>query len=88
LVEIQSKKSEVREPRSFCELGLKPKVDQNMLVWDWKAWLSPHLQELRQFKDFCMFQFTLNQDGEPTIMYKKNILDTTWLGFEGSLREG
>jgi hypothetical protein len=58
-----------------------------MLVWDWKAWLGPHLQELQGFKDFRAFWFHLDQNGAPIIMYKNNILETTWLGFEGSLRE-
>jgi hypothetical protein len=31
-----------------------------MLVWDWKAWLGPHLRELQGFKDFRAFWFQLD----------------------------
>jgi hypothetical protein len=74
--------------KAFKKSPIKPQVDRNMLVWDWKAWLSPFLRDLRQFKDCQAFRFTLNQEQEPTIMYKTNILESTWVGFEGSLREG
>jgi hypothetical protein len=74
--------------KAFKRSPIKPEVDQNMLVWNWKAWLSPFLRDLRQFKDFRAFRFTLDQEQVPTIMYKTNILESTWRGFEGSLREG
>jgi hypothetical protein len=74
--------------KAFCKSPLKPDFDENMLVWDWKAWLHPHLRDLKGVKDFQAFRFTLNKDSDPVIMYKNNILDSAWLGFEGSLHDG
>jgi hypothetical protein len=65
-----------------------PEVDENMLVWDRKIWLVPHLCSLKRFKDFCSFRFTLNQVHDPVFIYKNSILEHTWIGFQGSLVDG
>jgi hypothetical protein len=74
--------------KAFRKSPLKPDFDENMLVWDWKAWLHPHLRDLKGFKDFWAFRFTLNEDSDLVMMYKNSILDSAWLGFEGSLHDG
>jgi hypothetical protein len=74
--------------KAFHKSPLKPDLDENMLVWDWKALLHPYLQDLKRFKDFWDFRFTLNEDSDPVMMYKNSILDSAWLGFKGSLHDG
>jgi hypothetical protein len=74
--------------KAFKRTPWNPEVDENMLVWDWKTWLTPHLRSLKRFKDFRAFRFTLNQERDPVFMYKNSILEHTWIGFQGSLVDG
>jgi hypothetical protein len=69
-------KSQAFVAKAFHKSPLKLDLYENMLVWDWKAWLHSHLQDLKEFKDFWAFRFTLNEDGNPVMMYKNSILDS------------
>jgi hypothetical protein len=51
--------------KAFKCTSWNPEVDENILVWDWKIMLAPHLCSLKRFKDFHAFHFTLNQDRDP-----------------------
>jgi hypothetical protein len=74
--------------KAFKRTLWNPEVDENMLVWDWKIWLTPYLRSLKRFKDFHAFRFTLNQEHDPVFMYNNSILEHTWIGFQGSLVDG
>jgi hypothetical protein len=47
--------------KAFRKSPLKPDLTENMLVWDWKAWLYPHLRDLKEFKDFWRTLFLYDQ---------------------------
>jgi hypothetical protein len=42
-----------------------PEVDKNMLVWDWKTWLAPHLRSLKIQRFPCLLlHFKSRSDGQ------------------------
>lgn len=46
------------------------------------------MRRIEGFKDFRAFRFCLDAHQDPVMMYKKNVLKTTWIGFENSLTDG
>ena len=73
---------------AFRKCNWKPTLTSDIFVWDWHAWLDPYMRRIEGFKDFRAFRFFLNEQNDPVMMCKKNILKTIWIGFEESVTQG
>ena len=67
---------------------LPPVLTSDIFVWDWKAWMSSQLRQLKNFKKIRCFRFQLDMNGYPEMFYKTNVRNSLWLGYEGRLTQG
>ena len=74
--------------KAFLKTAERPRINDSILVWDWKSYFGPHIRPLKAFKDFRAFKFQLDKDNDAVFFYKKSILDAIWNGFEDSQTEG
>jgi hypothetical protein len=66
----------------------KPNFHKDPLFWDWKSFFLGNIQSIQNMSSFRAFLIKCDEFDQPEIFFKKNILDLTWLGFEGSLIQG
>jgi hypothetical protein len=55
------------------------------IFWDWKSYFGDNVKSIKNLTVFRAFMIKCDSFDQPELFYKKNILDLTWLGFEGSL---
>jgi hypothetical protein len=74
--------------KSFKKCPNKPLFQTNPLFWDWKSHFGNNVRSIKNLSGFQAFMVKCDNLGQPELFYKKNILELTWLGFEGSLSQG
>jgi hypothetical protein len=75
-------------PKCYKELSeVSPQASflRDPIFWDWKSYFGDNLRSIKNFTAFQAFIIKCDGLNQPELFYKKNILDLTWLGFEGSL---
>jgi hypothetical protein len=74
--------------KSFGKSPNKPAFYTNPLIWDWKNFFGDRIRSIKNLSAFWAFLIKCDELNQPELFYKKNILELTWLGFEGSFNQG
>lgn len=74
--------------KGFRKSPRKPSFRKDPIFWDWKSFFGEEIRQLENLASFRAFLIKCDELDQPVLFYKKNILELTWLGFEGSLRQG
>jgi hypothetical protein len=74
--------------KSFKKCPNKHLFQTNPLFWDWKSQFGNNVRSIKNLSGFRAFMVKCDSLSQPELFYKKNILELTWLSFEGSLSQG